>query len=513
MNAVTSPLKIEAALSQRLRAVASLLLEEEAPAVDAALDPALDAANVLDCLVRATKSDPSPARIWLLCAAVAGSLPTRDVVVAGTRFFQLTPPDIGATLWLLDNALESSTNPNLAHMDLRIVSDGIVVHVDHTGRHDLHTGIQQVVRQVVPIWTRDHDIAPVVWTEPGYAMRTLTPVESGRVFQNQPGRKTGEGGVDQPVLVLPWRSTIVLAEVPSPAACDRLAALAEFSNNNIVAIGYDCIPAVSPEMMPEGETNRFARYLPVIKHTRRVASIGTTSTAEFRGFASALSIQGLTGPVVSGIPLPVGKPASYGNESEAVSPRASGLPLVLCVGTLEPRKNQMAVLYAAECLWREGLIFELLFIGGAGWGESVPSAIDRLQRESRHVRAMLRVSSDELDEAYRRARFTVFPSLHEGFGLPVAESLEHGTPVITSNYGSTEEIARGGGAILVDPHDDDQLVSAMRKLLTDDELVQKLRREILGRTARTWEEYASEVWENIVVPELTSSEPDEETRQ
>ena len=53
----------------------------------------------------------------------------------------------------------------------------------------------------------------------------------------------------------------------------------------------------------------------------------------------------------------------------------------------------------------------------------------------------------------------------------------------------------------------------MRRLLTDDELVQQLRRDILGRTARTWEEYASEVWEDIVVPELSSFELDEERRQ
>jgi glycosyltransferase involved in cell wall biosynthesis len=173
----------------------------------------------------------------------------------------------------------------------------------------------------------------------------------------------------------------------------------------------------------------------------------------------------------------------------------------------------MAVVYAAERLWREGMAFELLFIGGSGWGESVPSAINRLQRESRPVRAVLKVSNAELIDAYRRARFTVFPSLHEGFGLPVAESLEHGTPVITSNFGSTEEIARDGGAILIDPYDDEELVSAMRRLLTDDELVHQLRREILARTVRTWEDYASEVWDNIVVPGRDSSDSGEIRRR
>jgi len=496
VNAVVSPLQIEAALSQRLRAVATCLLEEEAPAFDE--HAARDAANMLDALVRAVRNAPSPARIWLLCAAVSGSLPTRDAVVAGTRFFRLAPT-IEATLWLLDCAIESSNNPRVAHMDLQIVCDGVLVHVDHSARHDLHTGIQQVVRQVYPLWARDHDVVPVVWTRPAEAMRTLTSQELGRLFQNKPDGSTQNASFEPPALVVPLRSVVVLAEVPSPDACDRLAALAEFSDNEVVAIGYDCIPALSPEMMPVGETNRFARYLPVIKHARRVASIGTTSTAEFRGFSSALCIQGLPGPVVSEVPLPVGRPTSDRDGGQRPSPGAGALPLVLCVGTFEPRKNQMAVVYAAERLWREGLTFELLFIGGAGWGESVPSAIDRLQRESRPVRAVLKVSSAELDEAYGRARFTVFPSLHEGFGLPVAESMEHGTPVITSNLGSTGEIAKGGGAILIDPYDDEELVSAMRRLLTDDELLDQLRRDILARTGRTWEDYASEVWDDIVV--------------
>ena len=163
-----------------------------------------------------------------------------------------------------------------------------------------------------------------------------------------------ERDFNRPALVVPWHSVVVLAEVPPPAACDRLAALAQFSDNDVVAIGYDCIPAISPDMMPVGETNRFAHFLPVIKHARRVASIGATATAEFRGFASALPVQGLPGPLVSEVRLPVGKAMPAPNGSQAPAPRDRPLPLVLCVGTFEPRKNQLAVLYAAERLWRRG---------------------------------------------------------------------------------------------------------------------------------------------------------------
>lgn len=102
-------------------------------------------------------------------------------------------------------------------------------------------------------------------------------------------------------------------------------------------------------------------------------------------------------------------------------------------------------------------------------------------------------------EAYAGARFTVFPSLHEGYGLPVAESLAYGTPVITSSYGSTAEIAAAGGCVLVDPRDDDQLVAAMRRLLTDDAELERLRGEARGRPVWTWEQYAAQVWDVVGV--------------
>jgi glycosyltransferase involved in cell wall biosynthesis len=88
--------------------------------------------------------------------------------------------------------------------------------------------------------------------------------------------------------------------------------------------------------------------------------------------------------------------------------------------------------------------------------------------------------------------------LHEGYGLPVAESLAFGTPVITSNYGSTREIGERGGTILIDPRDDVALVDAMRTLLTCDDRLAALRAEIARMPARSWRTYADEVWTCLV---------------
>ncbi len=115
-------------------------------------------------------------------------------------------------------------------------------------------------------------------------------------------------------------------------------------------------------------------------------------------------------------------------------------------------------------------------------------------------------SDEELSEAYRRARFSVLASLHEGFGLPVSESLAYGTPVVTSDYGGTRESAAGGGAVLVDPRDDEALVEALRRLLTDDEEIARLRSEAARRAPRRAADYAERLWEQLVEPELRAEE-------
>lgn len=127
-----------------------------------------------------------------------------------------------------------------------------------------------------------------------------------------------------------------------------------------------------------------------------------------------------------------------------------------------------------------------------------------LERSHRPLDVRRAVSDAELDHAYAMASFTVFPSLHEGYGLPVAESLAHGVPVITSDFGSTAEIAADGGALLVDPHDDGALTAAMRTLLTDQQALDRLRDEISGRPERSWRDYADGLWGQLVEPEMAN---------
>jgi glycosyltransferase involved in cell wall biosynthesis len=115
---------------------------------------------------------------------------------------------------------------------------------------------------------------------------------------------------------------------------------------------------------------------------------------------------------------------------------------VLAVGTLEPRKNLPRVVLAAE---RAGV--ELRVVGARGWGEV-------------GVESAGFVSDDELARLYRGAACLVYPSLYEGFGLPVLEAMASGTPVVTSRNGALAELS-GGAAVLVDPRDVDAIAGGI----------------------------------------------------
>ncbi|HEY7693205.1 MAG TPA: glycosyltransferase family 1 protein [Gaiellaceae bacterium] len=144
---------------------------------------------------------------------------------------------------------------------------------------------------------------------------------------------------------------------------------------------------------------------------------------------------------------------------------------VLAVGTLEPRKNHALVQQAARAL-----AVPLRVVGARGWGDV-------------QVDGWLgQVSDDELAALYRGARCLVYPSLYEGFGIPVLEAMACGTPVVTSAGGATEEVA-GGAAVLVDPRDPAAIAAGIEEAAARRD---ELRARGLARAAEfTWERVAA----------------------
>lgn len=476
--------RVEEALYSRLRAVAPIL------APDAMLDrPARD---LLQEIAMAVKTHPTGPRSWLLFTAVAGAFPDQADVVELQRRLDLNPPG-AAMMAVLAATLEVASRASGALRRLELVT-GVIVDVNFCARHEHNTGIQRVVRETLPRWVESgREVRLVAWTDDSASYRELDDVERDRVlcWNDRRHPVAGEPG-EVDTMIVPWESQLFLPEVPLDALCRPLAAIAESSGNEISLIGYDAIPLVSADGQRSEESERFAHYLSVIKHSDQVFAISRSAAEEFLGFVDALQVQGLHGPRVVTVPLAVEVPRAA---TEVPRTRAVR-PLVLCVGSHEPRKNQEAVLAAGEMLAREGLDFELVFVGGGS--RAATSSFDaraaRLRARGFEVRSLRGLPDSELWELFARARFTAFVSLHEGFGLPVAESLALGVPVLTSDFGSLAEIASLGGCLTVDPRDDDAIATGMRRLLTDDVLIAELRAEAAAIPPRTWRDYAEELW-------------------
>lgn len=160
------------------------------------------------------------------------------------------------------------------------------------------------------------------------------------------------------------------------------------------------------------------------------------------------------------------------------------------LGTLEPRKNLPTLLQAFAYLRQRKAIdpaWRLVLAGTRGWREdSIFRTIKSLKLEDAVCLPGF-IAEPDLPDVYRGAALFVFPSLYEGFGLPVVEAMGSGVPVITSNTSSLPEVA-GDAALLIDPHDVDSLAEAMQQLLHDEDLRAHLREKGFKKVQKfSWE--------------------------
>jgi glycosyltransferase involved in cell wall biosynthesis len=184
--------------------------------------------------------------------------------------------------------------------------------------------------------------------------------------------------------------------------------------------------------------------------------------------------------------LPIGEP---GPLDETLAKLGVPRPYVLSVGTLEPRKNQARLVRAYRTVAAGGRPHALVLNGPDGWLD------EELRRElsakgpGRVVRTK-DLGARDLDALYRGAAAFVYPSLYEGFGLPVVEALARGVPTIAARSSSIPEVA-GDAAILVDPPDEAAIATALERVLDDPALADDLRRRGPERaSAFSWQETA-----------------------
>lgn len=169
-------------------------------------------------------------------------------------------------------------------------------------------------------------------------------------------------------------------------------------------------------------------------------------------------------------------------------------PYILFLGTLEPKKNLINIVKAfSQIKDAAGKNYVLVLGGNIGWDSSVLEFLIRDCHLEDEVIFTGFVEEEDLPYLLSGARAFCFPSLYEGFGLPVLEAMACGCPVITSNVSSLPEVT-GNAALLVDPYDVQQIADAMTKVLTDDKLCEDLKQRGLKQAKKfSWETAARQL--------------------
>ena len=185
---------------------------------------------------------------------------------------------------------------------------------------------------------------------------------------------------------------------------------------------------------------------------------------------------------LSVVPLAADERFTPGAGTAAAAARY-GLPAryLLTVGVLEPRKNHRRLVEALARLHAAGDAVHLAIVGREGWRWRDPLAEPALAALRPFVHLLRNVPDTDLPALYAGAAAFVYPSLYEGFGLPLVEAMACGTPAVASRAAALPEVA-GDAALLVDPYDVGALADALRAVLGDAALAARLRQAGLRRS-------------------------------
>lgn len=384
----------------------------------------------------------------------------------------------------------------------------ILFELSHTSHTLAATGIQQVCRNLFAEAGKIAPGAALVRDPWQKSWRIASRGENARALPSEGGgiaRRKGEAwrfsekvrgrlkwfaGIRGP---LPKDAeAVIFPEFTMQRCLDALPELRAALPDNVpvVAVFHDAIALRMPEISAKATVERFPRYIEALARFDAVAAVSETSRAELAALWNHRGIVSVP-PLVS-IPLGVAIPRL----EAAPVPRRPGASIrVLCISTLEPRKNHAALLDAAESLWREGLGFHLELVGmeHRQLGGPIVAKIRAMQGAGLPLEWHGTVDEATLHALYAGCDFTIYPSLMEGFGLPVLESLAHKKPCVTSPCGALGEVARGGGCLILEGTSAHEVADGLRAMLREEGLLEHLSAEASARPIRSWADYARDI--------------------
>ena len=256
----------------------------------------------------------------------------------------------------------------------------------------------------------------------------------------------------------------------------------------MAAIFADAIPLKFPEITWPQSVARHPHYLRLLADFDRIWAISAASRDELLEYWKWLRLERT--PPVDVLPLGADFDGTPRVKARAGAGERRSL---LCVGIVEPRKNQMFLLDVCEVLWREGHEFDLHVVGRTNphFGKPIVARMKVLRRKFSGLQFHEAARDAELAELYASASAAVCPTIAEGCGLPLLEALWHGVPCVCSDLPVLRENADGGGCVPVKANDAAAWRAALRRVLTDDAERARLVAEATTRSLPTWAEAAA----------------------
>lgn len=278
--------------------------------------------------------------------------------------------------------------------------------------------------------------------------------------------------------------------------------------NYLAPVTSGCPYVVTIHDMTLFITPRFHRFKKLVLDrtlvphvARRAAGIVTVSKSARNDIVRYLKVPPEKVRVVMNAVSPAFTPVCDQAKLDAVCARYGlNVPYILYVGTIEPRKNLQRLIQAFAQLKKRGLPHRLVMVGQPGWHCAPIYAEVERQNLQRDAIFTGYVPYEDLPALYSAAESMAFPSLYEGFGLPVLEAMACGTPVVTSASSSLSEVA-GDAALLVNPYQVEQIANALHLIHSEPDLAASLREKGRERAAHfTWENAARatlELYEHV----------------
>jgi glycosyltransferase involved in cell wall biosynthesis len=259
----------------------------------------------------------------------------------------------------------------------------------------------------------------------------------------------------------------------------------------LAAMFHDAIPVKFPHITWPQSVQRHPEYMQLLAGFDRCWAISAATKRDFEGFWRwAGTPQRAAVDVVE-----LGADFDGGNrvQRDAVIPPAR--PALLCVGIVEPRKNQAFLLDVAEALWRDGLDFDLHIVGRVNphYGRPIEARMRALQQRTGRFHFHAAAGDGELGRLYAAARAVVFPTIAEGCGLPLLEALWRGVPCVCSDLPVLRENADGGGCLVAGVNDPAGWSARLRTVLTDATECRRLQTEAMARPLPRWADTAAAI--------------------